>query len=97
VFSGEVKKAEVFQGSEDLKMIGTSIFYVLIFFAIMVVILGVLGAITARCYNRWCSACVSYEKLNSCLVWTLGNNTGNICGGCCRADIVRRCKLSSIN
>jgi len=97
VFSGEVKKAEVFQGSEDLKMIGTSVFYVLIFFAIMVVILGVLGAITARCYNRWCSACVSYEKFNPSLVWTLGHHTRNICGGCCWTDIVRRGKLSSIN
>ncbi len=98
VFSGEVKKAQVFQGSDDLKIVGTSVFYVLIFFAIMVVILGILGAITARCYNRWCSACVKIPllvKIN--IVWTLGDYSGNFSWCSCWLDIIRWCKLGPID
>jgi len=58
VFSGEVKKASVFQSNDDLKIVGNAVFYILIFFGILIVILGILGAITAKCYNPWCSVCV---------------------------------------
>jgi hypothetical protein len=54
-----MKKSEIFQGGEDLKLIGMVVFYILVFFGIFAVVLGLLGLITAKCYNKCCSCCVS--------------------------------------
>jgi hypothetical protein len=60
-----VKKAEVFQGDDNMKLVGTSVFYVLVFLGIVSVAIGILGAITAKCYNRWCSGCVRIQLITS--------------------------------
>jgi len=45
------------------------VFYILVAFGIFAVILGLLGLVTAKCYNKCCSCCVSKEDLTDfCLM-----------------------------
>lgn len=59
--SAQMKNAEVFKASDDMKTIGMAFFYVLVFLGLMAVIVGLLGAVTAKCHGRCCSCCVSID------------------------------------
>lgn len=86
-----MKKAEIFQGSDDLKLIGTVVFYILVFFGIFATVLGLLGLITAKCYNKCCSCCYGLFVLIAALLFgTLGGftlfvgaNLGGFVSGVC--------------
>ena len=59
------KNSKIFQANDQFKMAGRLFFYLLLFFGIIVVIIGALGLVTAKCHNRLCSACVRKSNDNN--------------------------------
>jgi Na+-transporting methylmalonyl-CoA/oxaloacetate decarboxylase gamma subunit len=59
-----MKNSEVFKASDDMQTIGMSFFYVLVFLGLLAVIIGILGAVTAKCQSKCCSYCVSKKIKN---------------------------------
>lgn len=62
MLTGQMKNNELFSSSEDMKTIGMAFFYILLFFGVLAVFMGVCGAITAKCDSRKCSYCVRHNN-----------------------------------
>jgi hypothetical protein len=61
--SAKVKKSEIFDTNEDFRKVGDMLSTVIIIFGIAAVVIGILGAVTAKCFKKCCHCCVSIIQI----------------------------------